>query len=72
MTEDVSLIGFDNIPASAHGDPPLTTIRVANKEIGATAVLLSNERIKNPEKPGSKVMVAGLLVERESVRRALT
>jgi LacI family transcriptional regulator len=66
---DVSLIGFDNLPASAHNDPPLTTIRVSNKEIGSTAVLLLKERIANPQKPGSKVMIAGELVARQSVRR---
>jgi LacI family transcriptional regulator len=66
---DVSLIGFDNLPASAHNDPPLTTIRVSNKEIGSTAVLLLKERIENPQKPGSKVMIAGELVERQSIRQ---
>jgi LacI family transcriptional regulator len=65
---DVSLIGFDNLPASAHADPPLTTIRVSNKEIGSAALLLLKERIENPEKPGSKVMIAGQLVQRHSVR----
>jgi DNA-binding LacI/PurR family transcriptional regulator len=65
---DVSLIGFDNIPAASHGDPPLTTIKVSNKEIGSAAVALLKERIVNPEKPGSKVMIAGQLVERQSVR----
>jgi len=65
---DISLIGFDNLPASAHGDPPLTTIRVSNKEIGSAAVALLKDRIVNPEKPGSKVMIAGQLVERQSVR----
>jgi len=66
---DISLIGFDNLPASAHSDPPLTTIRVSNKEIGSAAILLLKERIENPEKPSSKVMIAGQLVERQSVRR---
>ena len=65
---DISLIGFDNLPASAHADPPLTTIKVSNKEIGSAAVLLLKERIENPEKPCSKVMIAGQLVERQSVR----
>ena len=68
MPGDVSLIGFDNLPASAHNDPPLTTIRVSNKEIGSTAVLLLKERIAAPQKPGSKVMIAGELVDRQSVR----
>jgi DNA-binding LacI/PurR family transcriptional regulator len=69
---DISLIGFDNLPASAHNDPPLTTIRVANKDIGSAAVLLLKERIENPEKPGSKVLIDGQLVERLSVRSSRT
>jgi len=68
VPEDISLVGFDNLPASAHGDPPLTTIRVANKEIGAAAITLLKERIENPDKPCSKVLIGGDLVERQSVR----
>lgn len=68
VPRDVSLIGFDNLPASAHNDPPLTTIRVSNEEIGSAAILLLKERIENPEKPSSKVMIAGKLVDRQSVR----
>ena len=41
---------------------------VSNKEIGSTAVLLLKERMENPQKPGSKVMIAGELVDRQSVR----
>jgi len=71
VPDDISLIGFDNLPASAHSDPPLTTIRVANKEIGAAAISLLKERIENPEKPCSKVLIGGELVERQSVRGGL-
>lgn len=70
VPDDISLIGFDNLPASAHSDPPLTTVRVANKEIGAAAVTLLKERIESPDKPYSKVLIGGDLVERQSVRGA--
>ncbi len=65
---DISLIGFDNLPASMHSDPPLTTIRVSKREIGSKAILLLKERMENPDKPSSKVLVGGDLVERQSVR----
>jgi len=65
---DVSLIGFDNLPAAAHSDPPLTTIRVSNQEIGSAAIALLKDRIENSEKPSSKVMISGELVDRQSVR----
>jgi LacI family transcriptional regulator len=65
----VSLIGFDNLPASVHSDPPLTTVRVSKKEIGSTAVVLLKERIENPDKPCSKVTIGGDLIVRQSVRQ---
>ena len=68
VPEDVSLIGFDNLPTSTHSDPPLTTIRVSKTEIGSKAILLLKERIGNPEKPCSKVLVGGDLIDRQSVK----
>jgi LacI family transcriptional regulator len=70
IPEDVSLIGFDNLPASAQSDPPLTTIKVSNQAIGSSALLLLKERIENPGKPCSRVLINGELVERQSVRCA--
>ena len=68
VPDDISLVGFDNLPAASHNDPPLTTIRVSNHEIGSAALLLLKERIENPEKPPTKVMIGGELVERQSIR----
>lgn len=68
VPEDISLIGFDNLPTSTHSSPPLTTITVSKKEIGSQAIILLKERTQNPEKPCSKVLVAGNLIERQSVR----
>jgi LacI family transcriptional regulator len=65
---DVSLVGFDNLPAASHSDPPLTSIRVSNKEIGSAAVALLKDRMEDPERPSSKVMISGELVDRRSVR----
>jgi LacI family transcriptional regulator len=70
IPQDVSLIGFDNLPTSAHSDPPLTTIAVSKKEIGSNAILLLRERMQNPEKPVSKILIGGNLVSRQSVRQA--
>jgi len=69
IPRDVSLVGFDNLPASVHSDPPLTTIRVSKKEIGCEAVHLLKERIANPDKPCSKVIIGGDLIDRQSVRQ---
>jgi len=37
VPQDLSVIGFDDLPASALTNPPLTTIRQPLREIGATA-----------------------------------
>ena len=70
VPEDVSIIGFDDLPMSALMDPPLTTMKVSNKRIGRYAMRLMIERIgkKNGTATGTKVTIGGELVERQSVR----
>ena len=69
VPEDVSIIGFDNLPTSAMLDPALTTIEVSKRQIGKLAVPILNECIKSPGPlPAAKVLVSGELVERFSVR----
>jgi LacI family transcriptional regulator len=69
VPEDVSIIGFDNLPTSAMLDPALTTIEVSKRQIGKLAVRILNERMKTTGSlPTVKVLVSGELVERYSVR----
>jgi LacI family transcriptional regulator len=37
VPEDVSVVGFDNIPLAAYVDPPLTTVRIPAFELGLVA-----------------------------------
>ncbi len=39
VPQDIALVGFDNIPESAHFSPPLTTVYQDLPELGNTAVL---------------------------------
>lgn len=69
VPDDVSVIGFDDLPMSALMEPPLTTMKVSNARIGRYAMRLIVERIENDaELPSTKVSIGGELVERESVK----
>jgi LacI family transcriptional regulator len=67
VPEDVSVIGFDNLPASRMLSPTLTTINVPKQQIGAMAIRLLNDIIIADEpQPPVKVLVTGNLVSRDS------
>jgi len=68
VPDDVSIIGFDNLPICEVLDPPLTTMKVSKKQIGKWAIKLIIDREKNPTRPFIKCSVGGTLIERESVR----
>jgi LacI family transcriptional regulator len=72
VPEDVSVIGFDDLPTSALLDPPLTSVRVSKWEIGNAAVNRLIHRIDNPDAPVVKIVIGGTLMERASVRNVLS
>lgn len=68
IPQDVSVIGFDNLPMSATMDPALTTIDVSKTKIGYLAIRLLDELINAQEKqPSVKILVGANLVVRDSV-----
>lgn len=69
VPEDISVIGFDDLPTSALMEPSLTSIAVSKWEIGNTAIAQLTYRIEHPQMPAVKIVVGGTLVERRSVRR---
>jgi len=69
VPDDVSVVGFDDLPMSAISDPPLTTIRVSKAQIGRMAIQLLVGRFhSDPEAPSAKVLIGGQLIERQSVK----
>lgn len=64
--QDVSVVGFDNIVASTHSVPPLTTVNVQAEQIGRLGVQLLLERLENPGRPTRKLVVSPTLIERDS------
>jgi LacI family transcriptional regulator, galactose operon repressor len=67
---DISIVAFDDLPASAVMVPPLTTIRVQKKAMGELAVQLLSRRIGNGvDATPVKIKVGGQLIDRSSVKR---
>ncbi|MGF7016510.1 DNA-binding LacI/PurR family transcriptional regulator [Lachnospiraceae bacterium PF1-21] len=68
VPEDISVIGFDDLPFCEITTPRLTTIRVSKQEMGMVAVRRMDEMIKNPGKSKLKISVCTEFIERDSVR----
>jgi LacI family transcriptional regulator len=69
VPDEVSIVGFDDLPTAALMDPPLTSIAVSKREIGSTAMRRLDARIRDSKMPPAKIVVGGTLVERASVAR---
>jgi len=69
VPEDISIIGFDNIPVSTVIDPPLTTIDQPVSQIGYQSCELLIEKINNPLVPPKKIFLDTQLIIRESTAR---
>ncbi len=67
IPQDISVIGFDDIAASAFLSPPLTTIRIESGELGALALRRLIDRAAAPNMTPIRVSLACRLIERQSV-----
>ena len=75
VPDDISVIGFDDIPICEMLDPPLTTVHSFKEDLGIVAVELLDRRIKRGEVPHQMPSIGRLntaistcLVKRFSVR----
>jgi LacI family transcriptional regulator len=69
VPDDVSIIGFDDLPMSAVMDPPLTTMEVSKRRIGQLSMTLMNSMLKtDPDLPPAKITICGRLICRKSVK----
>ncbi len=66
IPQDVSLIGFDDVPAAALLNPSLTTIHQESKELGSMAFDIAVEAIEGRLKSDRKVLIDPELIIRES------
>jgi LacI family transcriptional regulator len=69
VPEDVSVIGFDDLPSSSITEPPLTTIKVSTHQIGERALERLSDKINGlTHSSPEKILIAGKLIIRDSVR----
>jgi LacI family transcriptional regulator len=69
VPEDVSVLGFDDIPWAQLNSPPLTTIELPIEEMAVEAVEMLVRRIAHPSAPTRRIAFNVNLVERGSVRK---
>jgi LacI family transcriptional regulator len=64
--DEVSVIGFNDMPFAARFNPPLTTIHIPHYEIGKAAAQLMLERLQNGDSPPRDIRLEPSLIVRES------
>lgn len=67
IPQDISLVGYDNLPMSEFASPPLTTVSVDCQALGMMAVQRLTERAATPNLAPIRVELFTRLVERQSV-----
>lgn len=68
VPDDVSIVGYDDIPEAAFTVPPLTTVQVDRVVLAETALDLLARRIADPEHGCSSRMLPHRIVRRQSTR----
>ena len=63
MPEDLSILGFDDIPLCRYTRPPLSTIRQNRPDLGKSAFYALSSQL-------NKVQLSSLLLHAELVKRA--
>ena len=68
IPEDISIVGFDNIPQAEHVSPQLTTIEQPLAEMGHEATRALLTMIREPERPYQRVELPTKLIVRASTQ----
>jgi LacI family transcriptional regulator/LacI family repressor for deo operon, udp, cdd, tsx, nupC, and nupG len=66
IPEDVAILGYDDMPWALALNPPLTAVRQPGDEVGRRAMELLLQRIRDPQRSVSLVMMQPELVVRKS------
>ena len=68
IPDDISIVGFDDIPWAQYADPPLTTIRLPAQELASEACLVLLDLMKGAEPEERNLVLETELVVRQSCR----
>jgi len=68
IPRDISIVGFDDVEASLHAVPPLTTVRVHKEEMGAKTVDRLLEMMGDKTTRQEKIVMSTELIVRSSVQ----
>ena len=66
VPDDVSVVGFDDIPLAAHVDPPLTTVRQESQTLGETAARKLFDLLKKKHSAFDTIVMPTTLIVRGS------
>ena len=69
IPDDISIIGFDDIPWAQYSDPPLTTIHLPAQELAYEACLMLLDLMKGSEPVERHLVLDTELVVRQSCRK---
>lgn len=62
VPQDVSVVGFDDVPVAAFFDPALTTVRLPARELGAAAGRILLDRVADRPVPSRTLLATELIV----------
>jgi LacI family transcriptional regulator len=66
VPDDIAVVGFDDVPAAAHTDPPLTTVRQPLRQMGAAAARMLLSQLNGAPIPPEPNVIPTTLVIRGS------
>ncbi len=66
IPDDVAVVGYDDIPAAAYCQPPLTTIRQPMQQVGEIATRLLIELVNDSDVERKEVLLKTELIRRET------
>ena len=69
IPEDISIMGFDDIPWAKYSDPPLTTVRLPAQKLASEACLMLMDLMKGTEPAELNKVLDTELVVRKSCRK---